>query len=92
MRIFSKQKDYYDSALAYGVDNNVFFKRKTEEIIFDSKVLRFGHLGDGCTIFNSFSSETKKIIETINNITPNLSVGYRNDFNINNVFFGVEYC
>jgi len=32
MKLISKQHDYYDSAMAYGVDDHVFFKRQISEL------------------------------------------------------------
>jgi len=59
MRIISKFQDYYDAGLAYGIDNNLVFVRKTEEV--EVKPFR-GYYRSASTTYGKFTVNVTPII------------------------------
>jgi hypothetical protein len=60
VKLISKFSDYYDSALAYGIDNTVIYKRVREEIVF-ARMRRHWET-NVCIVYNKFSANLKSII------------------------------
>jgi hypothetical protein len=63
MKIIKKFSDYYDSALAYGVDNTIMYKREEKEVEFTTGSRnKYSSMKQNCPNYVSFPSELKNVI------------------------------
>ncbi len=94
MKIISKYSDFYDSALAHGVDKSIIYKRKEEEIFFEYEG-RYRPVKQSQADLNyiSFSSEMKDILNklkprSIGNIFLSEKDSHNREKGDKSIFFG----